>query len=446
MTIPEFTDGFFTISTKSGFLPVRDPLAVLPSDYQRVQDVIDSLPGLIRDHQVQAAIAGLPLMEESTYEHDDIFLIGALYRAYCFMSSAFLLEPAFQTYQGTGEYGEGRARLPIQLAQPLTRLASRLDVFPFLEYSYGYSLGNYVRIDPSRGLDVDNLRMACSFTGGSDETGFIMDHVDINQHTPSMIRWASALLRDYDVSALRGLRDTIHAMNASRKKMWDVSRWRRYNDFRVFIMGIQGNTGIFPNGVIYEPEETPRSYRGQSGSQDTIIPFLDTLLRVCEFYPDNDLTRYLMDMRRYRPRPFRELLEWTETHTAGILERLTDTPEKCVALFETYREMYHFRNGHWQFVQKYIMANTRYPVATGGTPITTWLPNQIDATLSAGSHVLNRLDHLDPSRAHATLHDEHYRRVDLLKKQMDLLSRRDYESDSLFALNHEPDSDTNISL
>ena len=33
------------------------------------------------------------------------------------------------------------------------------------------------------------------------------------------------------------------------------------------------------------------------------------------------------------------------------------------------------------FVQKYIMANTKYNVATGGTPITTWIPNQIEAVL-----------------------------------------------------------------
>jgi indoleamine 2,3-dioxygenase len=38
-----------------------------------------------------------------------------------------------------------------------------------------------------------------------------------------------------------------------------------------------------------------------------------------------------------------------------------------------------FRVGHWQFVQKYILAHTRHAIATGGTPITSWLPNQIDA-------------------------------------------------------------------
>ena len=113
-------------------------------------------------------------------------------------------------------------------------------------------------------------------------------------------------------------------MNASRRKMWDASRHQHYNDFRVYIMGIKGNSLIFPNGVIYEPEIEPRFYRGQSGSQDTIIPFLDCLFRVCDFYPMNELTSYLMDMREYRPAPFRELLVWTEQNSADLIVNLFD--------------------------------------------------------------------------------------------------------------------------
>jgi hypothetical protein len=50
-------------------------------------------------------------------------------------------------------------------------------------------------------------------------------------------------------------------------------------------------------------------------------------------------------------------------------------------LYEIFDEIWKFRNGHWQFVQRYIMMNTKYPIATGGTPINTWIPNQIEATL-----------------------------------------------------------------
>ena len=55
-------------------------------------------------------------------------------------------------------------------------------------------------------------------------------------------------------------------------------------------------------------------------------------------------------------------------------------------------QIYLFRNGHWQFVQKYILENTKYAVATGGTPITTWLPNQIEACLRYEKAILDQID------------------------------------------------------
>ena len=36
---------------------------------------------------------------------------------------------------------------------------------------------------------------------------------------------------------------------------------------------------------------------------------------------------------------------------------------------------------HWNMTKSYIIANTKHPKATGGTPITTWLPNQFLAVM-----------------------------------------------------------------
>lgn len=55
----------------------------------------------------------------------------------------------------------------------------------------------------------------------------------------------------------------------------------------------------------------------------------------------------------------------------------------------------------WQFTKFYILRATKHPVATGGSPIVTWLPNQLDTVLrqmlvtEAG---INR-DELDPQLA-----------------------------------------------
>ena len=449
--IPEFTDGFFKINSQYGFLPIHDPLERLSSIYDSIQNLLDTLPDRIRhlqQEQLEQGIENLGNFLEKIQQENDIFLIAALYRSYCFLSSAYLLFPSHvhnvlkNVDNENKQYGRAYSTLPKQLAEPLLYLADRLHVFPWLEYSFGYSLGNYVRIDPSGGLDYTNLRMANRFIGTSDETGFIMVHVDINQHTPQLIESCNQVLDAWGVenprSALDFVDSVLKCMNESRKKMWTASRWEHYNDFRVFIMGIQGNKQLFPEGVIYEPENKPRFYRGQSGSQDTIIPFLDNFFRVLDFYPNNDLTRYLFDMRQYRPKPFRDLLEWVSDHTKNIIPWILSHDDCWPVLFSIYREIYFFRNGHWQFVQKYIMANTKYPIATGGTPITTWLPNQITAVLYASRHVLDSVP-VDKRTVQWIEYDiEIIERMELVQKQVNILLDPEYNVEKILNTNKVP--------
>ena len=50
-----------------------------------------------------------------------------------------------------------------------------------------------------------------------------------------------------------------------------------------------------------------------------------------------------------------------------------------------------FRHRHWNFTKSYIMKYTSHPFATGGTPIVTWLPNQLgtvlDQMLTVGGNI-----------------------------------------------------------
>ena len=51
-----------------------------------------------------------------------------------------------------------------------------------------------------------------------------------------------------------------------------------------------------------------------------------------------------------------------------------------------------FRRKHWNLTKKYIIENTKHPVATGGTPITTWLTNQLGETLENMEELIVSLD------------------------------------------------------
>ena len=311
-------------------------------------------------------------------------------------------------------------------------VSEKLDVYPFLDYHYAYSLGNYVKIDDTKGFEWENLAMAAKFSGMDDERGFIMLHVDINQHSPELVGSIFDFLESNESknvnNSLKKCLSAMKKINERRQIMWQASRWKHYNDFRVFIMGIKGNDEIFGDGVIYEGvSDKPVQYRGQTGAQDNIIPTADIFTGVIDYYPSNDLTKYLLDLRTYRPKCIQNFLEDIKNEMGNnrLFNNLKESnnEEGLCLLIQILDEIYYFRNGHWQFVQKYIMANTKYAKATGGTPIISWIPNQITAVLNYMDDVINLIpinsNFIDRDEFHKT---SFLRKRDLLSKQVKITS------------------------
>ena len=453
MNLENYSDNFFEVNHINGFLPKKSPLAVLPEKYNELQVLIDEMPikkadgtqGLLsRRGDIEKAVNNLSNLKHLVVEEEDVFLIQALFRAYSFLTSAYLLAPAHFNYIDTKKYGKAHTVLPSQIAEPFVIVSKKLDVYPFIDYHYSYSLGNYVKIDKSKGYEWENLAMAAKFSGMDDERGFIMLHVDINQHSPELVGSILDYLKsDEDKSVNLSLSKCLSAMkkiNERRQIMWQASRWKHYNDFRVFIMGIKGNDEIFGDGVIYEGvSDKPVQYRGQTGAQDNIIPTADIFTGVIGYYPTNDLTKYLLDLRSYRPKCIQNFLsdiksEMGDNRLFNNLKESKNEKGFCL-LLQILDEIYYFRNGHWQFVQKYIMANTKYAKATGGTPIISWIPNQITAVLNYMSDVIELIPtgtkHLNKS----SYLDSINKKKDLLNKQLQLLHGDNYNADEVFSLN-----------
>ena len=201
-----------------------------------------------------------------------------------------------QEYVKSKNYGKARNVLPKQIAEPFVFVAKKLDVFPWLDYHYAYSLGNFKFLDGTENYHWSNLDQCVKFSGKKDETGFIMNHVDINQHSPKLVQSVLESLisikNNNNDSLNFWLEQNYKAMikvNDRRKDMWQASRWKNYNDFRIFIMGIKGNDEIFGEGLIYQGVSTePKQYRGQTGAQDNIIPMQDIFSGVINFYPKNE--------------------------------------------------------------------------------------------------------------------------------------------------------------
>ena len=450
-----FTDGFFSIDKKNGFLPVQEPLRELPNRYKDLQLLLDQMPvtrsdgsaGLLATKgALEKAVHSLPNYHHQIIKEDQPHVKAALFRAYSFLSSAYTLSPAHHTFLQTGQYGLGNKKIPANLAEPFVAIADSISVFPWLDYHYAYALGNYFKKDPSKGLAWSNLEMAVKFSGMPDEKGFIMLHVDINQFSPDLIKATFGLINNNPNTLINNLElfgTTLRKMNERRKLMWQASRWKHYNDFRVFIMGVKGNLDIFPEGVIYEGVwDEPRAYRGQTGAQDNIIPTADIISGVVNYYPKNQLTSYLLDLREYRPKCVQDFFGFISEHMKSnpLIDTVCNTNDiqAIIFLMEIYEEIYFFRNGHWQFVQKYIMQNTAYPKATGGTPITSWIPNQIKAVLRAMKILFDKMDTMhglewDKNKWYSSYNDK----VKLLNNQLKIVSIEAFNPEDVFDLNQK---------
>lgn len=165
--------------------------------------------------------------------------------------------------------------------------------------------------------------------------------------------------------------------------MWGKSKPNDYVSFRTFIFGITSQS-MFPHGVVYEGvSEEPMSFRGESGANDSMIPLCDNLLQIP--MPSTPLTAILQDFRNYRPGNHREFLEYVKDASISLslssyaMQASSSRAQYLLAL----NEVRDFRWRHWCFTREYILKKTSHPVATGGSPIVTWLPNQLTAVLDA---------------------------------------------------------------
>jgi len=171
---------------------------------------------------------------------------------------------------------------------------------------------------------------------------------------------------------------------------------------------------------------------------------MDIFTGIVDYYPENELTSYLLDLRTYRPeciqRFFTDLRRHYEYRPLFLeLEKMEDI-DGLISLLEIVDEVYLFRNGHWQFVQKYIMANTNYPVATGGTPIISWLINQIDAVLMYELKLISTIERLCLDNEYDVfkrIKDMWQKKKDMLLEQIEELKKKDYQVELIYSKNKE---------
>jgi indoleamine 2,3-dioxygenase len=140
-TLPSSLDPF-TITTSTGFLPLRTPQVDLSARFAALTTLLkqlpivrqDGSPGLLATFQLGNTIDARALPDLTAALDDlkakdgkpDLAAITAAFRDYAFLASAYLLEPCWERWSKDhdGGYGLGRQTLPRCIAGPLVKTAA----------------------------------------------------------------------------------------------------------------------------------------------------------------------------------------------------------------------------------------------------------------------------------------------------------------------------------
>lgn len=379
------------MSPERGFLCSYNAADVtLPSDLAAPEEAARDLPRTLLTGRVRKHLEALPVLDLKRFcaEASEAQLRTAMVR-YSFMVQAYV-------------WGEPEAptRLPAQLALPMWALAKCLGQQPLLPYS-AYVLDNWDRLDRKGPIALDNIWMVQNFLAGQDEAWFVLVHVAIEARAGEMLAQIPALIEAAD----NGDEKAVEAGLAIANKVWDdvnaifdrmperCDPYVYFHRVRPYIHGWKDNPALAA-GLIYEGvAEThgqPQSFRGQTGSQSTIVPSMDALLGVG--HAADPLRTFLDELHIYRPPTHRTFVDEVRarSHLRAFIHK-SGSP----ALRELYntciRSLARFRTRHLEYAASYIAkqhkdsAGNDTDVGTGGTPFMKYLKKHRD---EAEQHLL----------------------------------------------------------
>jgi len=285
------------------------------------------------------------------------------------------------------------ASLPANLARPIVAVADRLGQAPLMPYS-GYVLDNWARLDKAGPIDLDNVCMFQNFLGGIDENWFVLVHVAIEAEAGVLLDDACRLVAvahegdkaeaERLLVEMHGAWERIYGHFARMPERCDPYIY--FHRVRPYIHGWANNPALGA-GLIYDGVEKfagrPQAFRGQTGSQSSIVPAMDALFSVG--HSADPLKSFLDELHRYRPVPHRRFIEdlaAQSTLRAFVADSGSDSLK--AAFNACIEQVARFRTRHLEYAASYInkqagsIAGNDPDVGTGGTPFMRYLKKHRD--------------------------------------------------------------------
>ena len=372
------------------FLPKKDPLSEYKSSsrsLKKIADIASQIPKLLLTGTVQSTINKLKPNDLSVNnliksENDKEIKLAMVHIS--FISHAYIW----------GSNSPANT-LPESLSRPWVQLSNYLGRPPILSYA-SYCLDNWYRLNKKEPISLENVGLLTNFLGGVDEDWFVTIHVCIENAASKALNGAYELSRlneDDSISTYsKHLKDIISSLkdvNSIFSRMPEkCDPYVYYHRVRPFIFGTKDNPDL-KKGLIYQNQfnNKPQFFRGETGAQSSMIPFLDGALGI--YHTNDHLRHYLNEMRDYMPPEHRKLIEDVETKSNAKQyihqsKKLTNEYNKCL------EEIRIFRAQHLEFAATYIHKQSQIKnpfgrggstiTGTGGTPFMKYLKKHRDET------------------------------------------------------------------
>ena len=372
------------------FLPQKDPLKLYKSSSKSLDmlsEIASQLPKLLLTGRVQKTINSIgpnALSVDSVIKRNDIREIKLAMAQLSFIAHAYI-------------WGGRKPEkvLPEVISKPWVKVAKILGRPPILSYG-SYCLDNWYRPNVKEDISLENVALLTNFLGGVDEDWFVTIHVCIENAAGRAVTAASKLsfLKESDNIAtysvyLKQIITSLRDVNSIFSRMPEkCDPYIYYHRVRPFIFGTKDNPDL-KKGLIYESQfdNKPQFFRGETGAQSSIMPFLDGALGI--YHTKDHLRHYLNEMRDYMPPEHRLMIEKVEQrsnakHFIHQSKKLINEYNKCL------EEIRKFRALHLEFAATYIHKQSQIEnpfgrggstiTGTGGTPFMKYLKKHRDET------------------------------------------------------------------
>ena len=353
------------------FLPKKNPLKsykTISKSLTLIENTAASLPKLLLTNKVQSSIDSL---KKKSFSVDKILKKESKQEINLAMSHLSFIAHAYI-------WGGNKPQpiLPEVIAEPWVKLASYLGRPPILSYA-SYCLDNWYKIDRDEPISLNNVALINNFLGGVDEDWFVTIHVCIEDAASGAIDAAYKISHLNENNSIKDFLSQLKQIRKSLKKVNDIfskmpqkcDPYVYYHRVRPYIFGTKDNPDL-KKGLIYENQynNKPQFFRGETGAQSSIIPFLDGALGIG--HTNDNLKHYLNEMRDYMPPKHRKMIERVEKKSRAkeiILKSkmLTKEYNHCV------EEIRKFRAQHLEYAATYIhkQAQVKSDVGTGGSVV-----------------------------------------------------------------------------